>query len=522
MKKRILAVAMTAAMAATMIPATAFADDDLPTISFMVPEYDGKALKNEGSDQVIEAYESYTGMHVDIKWADNGAYSEIFGTTLLDFDNMPMILTATGSLSGTVVDAAKQGAFWDLTEYLQDSEMFPNLSQASSVTLKGLTVDGEIIGIPRLRELGRNGISYRKDWAEAVGITEDPQTIDDVYDMLWKFTYEDPDGNGKDDTYGLEMTKYTGPFDVMQTWFGCGNGWVEQDGDLVPVHMTAEYKEAIDWFKKLYDDGLMRPDWATIDTSEWSNGCKKGENGVFVDVMDSGRRIWDYFVTNEVPSVTNPDEYASMVLLGTINDKTLATSGYNGYYLITTDGAKTEEDVINCLTFLDKLNDYDMLILADYGIEGLSYEWNEDGYLEKYDLDSYPQNGLNQMVAYIPGYSADENPLQQTERDLALTECYETKTRPNAVSNPALAYLSSSETYAKYGSDLATMLDDARTQYICGTIDEQGLQDAWDDWYEKGGADLIAEINELYHADQGTQEEETETVEAESTEEAAE
>ena len=41
-----------------------------------------------------------------------------------------------------------------------------------------------------------------------------------------------------------------------------------------------------------------------------------------------------------------------------------STSGYNGYYLITTDGAKTEEDVINALTFLDKLNDYDMLILA--------------------------------------------------------------------------------------------------------------------------------------------------------------
>ncbi len=40
------------------------------------------------------------------------------------------------------------------------------------------------------------------------------------------FTYNDPDGNGVDDTYGMEMTKYTGPFDIVQTWFGCGNGWV--------------------------------------------------------------------------------------------------------------------------------------------------------------------------------------------------------------------------------------------------------------------------------------------------------
>ena len=340
--------------------------------------------------------------------------------------------------------------------------------------------------------------------------------------MLYAFTYNDPDGNGVDDTYGMEMTKYTGPFDIVQTWFGCGNGWVEQDGQLVPVHQTAEYKEAIDWLKKVYDDGLMSPDWVTIDTSEWSNGCKKGQNGVYIDVMDGARRIWDYFVNNEVPSVTNPDEFASMNLLGPINGKTLATSGYNGFYVITTDGAKTEEDVINSLTFLDKLNDYDMLILADYGLEGVTYNWDADGKIEVIsgrDNSENPHLGLNQMVAYIPGYADDQKPLKQTDRDLALTECYEQRTRPVAVSNPALAYLSGSETYSKYGADLDNILSEARTQYICGVIDEQGLQDAWDDWANKGGNDLIAEVNEAYAADQETAEADENTEAA--TEEAA-
>ena len=89
-----------------------------------------------------------------------------------------------------------------------------------------------------------------------------------------------------------------------------------------------------------------------------------------------------------------------MNLLGPINGKTLATSGYNGYYLITTDGAKTEEDVINALTFLDKLNDYDMLILADYGLEGVTYNWTEDGQIETIEGETSdrPNLGLNQMV----------------------------------------------------------------------------------------------------------------------------
>lgn len=511
MKKRLLAASMAAAMAMSMIPVAAIAEEsEYPTVTFMVTDMQsGQNLNQENSDLVIQAYEEYTGIHVEFKWADNGAYSELFATQLMDFDNMPMILTAAGQITGMVVDAAEEGAFWDLTPFLESGD-FPNLAQADPTTLKGLTVGGEIIGIPRLRELGRYGLSYRKDWAEKVGITEAPETVEDVYEMLYKFTYEDPDGNGKDDTYGMEMTKYTGPFDIIQTWFGVGNGWQEVDGQLVPVHMVPEYKEAIDWIKKLYDEGIMRSDWATVDTSTWSDGCKKGESGVFIDVMDSGRRIWDYFVNNDVMSVVNPEEHAAMVLHGPINGHSLATSGYNGYYLITKDGAKTEEDVINALTFLDKMNDREMLILADYGLEGITYDWDEEGYLVRYeglDYNTTPHIGLNQVVAYVPGYKAGENPLKGTERDNALTECYEQRTRPVAVGNPAQVYLTGSETYSKYGTELTTILDDARTQYICGTIDEEGLEAAWADWYERGGEDLINEVNALYQADQGAEEE---------------
>ena len=163
--------------------------------------------------------EDYTGFNFDIKWGDNGAYDQVIGTTLMDFDNMPMIITCGGSMNGTIVSAAEEGAFWDLSEYLDDSEKFPNLSQVNKETLKGLTVGGEVIGIPRVRELGRYGFSYRQDWADKLGLGT-PETIQDVYDMLYAFTYNDPDGNNVDDTYGMEMTKYTGPFDIVQTWFG--------------------------------------------------------------------------------------------------------------------------------------------------------------------------------------------------------------------------------------------------------------------------------------------------------------
>lgn len=526
--KKALALSMALAMSAAMLAGcggsadsttssvTASTDSSttgtstgVPTISFMIPDFTGHSLKNEGSDEVIAMYEEYTGTHVEWRMEANDTYSEKFGLTLMDKDNMPMVLTATKTLdqNANAADAAKRGAFWDLTEYLKDSEAYPNLSQVSSDVLKGLTVDGQVIGIPRSRAIGRNGLGYRTDWAKAVGITEDPKTVDDVYDMLYKFTYDDPDGNGVDDTYGLEMCKYTGPWDIIQTWFGCGNGWVEQDGKLVPVHQTAEYKEALDWMHKIYADGLVRPDWATVDTANFQVDSQKGITGVFVDTMDGSKRIWTYFKKNNIADVTDASKTATMTSVGPINGHTLATTGYNGFYLITKSGAKTEEDVKACLHFLDKMCDPDMMALADYGIEGVTYDLNADGKVVsngKYDATDSPSAGLAQAIPYVP-YLTEQNPKYQREKE-DYQVAYEESIANNvqyAVFNPALGYLTQSDTYAECGTDLVQILDDARTQYICGQIDEAGLQAAFDQWNARGGAQVIEEVNALYAADKG-------------------
>ncbi len=479
------------------------ASGEKPTITFMLTSFYGTDLKNEHSDEVIQKYEEYTGTHVEWQWEANDTYTEKLGLTLMDKDNMPMVLTASGNLTANVVDAARKGAFWDLTSYLQDSASYPNLSQSNKEVLKALTVDGQIIGVYRAREIGRYGFSYRKDWAQAVGVTEDPKTVEDVYDMLYKFTYEDPDGNGKDDTYGMEMTKYTGPLDIIQTWFGVGNEWVEQDGKLVPVHQTSEYKEALKWVKKIYDEGLVRKDWATVDSGTWSDGCKKGEAGVFIDVMDSGKRIWQYFIDNDVKSVTNSSDTASMSLVGPINGKTLATSGFNGYFMITKSGAETEEDVKNCLHYLDKMNDDEMLVLADYGLEGVTYDLNNDGDIvlrNELEVAENPQVGLNQSVCYIPNLTSTSPSLVKEEPTIAQDAAYAVNGQV-AVFNPALGYLANSEVNAEVGTDIEQIIEDARTQYICGQIDEAGLDAAAQQWLDRGGDRLVEEINELYQDD---------------------
>ena len=468
----------------------------------------GKAMGNVGSEDVLKAAEDYTGINVDFNWVANDSYSDILGVTLMDKANMPMVITYGSDLGANIVQAAKDGAFWDLNDFVWDEEKYPNLSKMNENVCKAFTVDGQLVGVYRSRPIGRNGLGYRADWAEKLGL-EEPKTIEDIYNMMYQFTYGDPDGNGKDDTYGLCMCKYTGPLDIIQAWFGAGNQWKEVDGKLVPVHQTEEYLEALKWMKKMYDDGLIYKDWATRETTTWTDGVKNGECGMFLDVLDNARRIWDYFETEGIPSVTGEGN-ASMKLIGGIaaeeggEPHTLATSGAAGCFLITKAGAKTEQDVENCLTYLDKMNDEDMRILADNGLEGRDHEINEEGYivdlLADKEIQEKPQIGLNQSVAYVPDLP-DMKTVEKSDR-LIEEEAIKAANVDIAVFNPASGYLVSSKINAEVGTDLKDILDRARTQYICGQIDENGLQEQFKVWEQRGGADLITEINEMYQADQ--------------------
>ena len=74
--------------------------------------------------------EEYTETHVDFQWQANDTYGEKFGVVLMDKANMPMILTApSANIEGSVIEAARKNAFWDLTPFLEDEEAYPNLSQ---------------------------------------------------------------------------------------------------------------------------------------------------------------------------------------------------------------------------------------------------------------------------------------------------------------------------------------------------------------------------------------------------------
>ncbi|MCR5772470.1 MAG: ABC transporter substrate-binding protein [Butyrivibrio sp.] len=460
------------------------------------------------AEEIMNQLEEFCGADLELIWYANDALSEKNSLALTSPSTMPQIMSWGGTVTGDVVSAAKNGAFVDLNNYIWDSEKYPYLSQLSEDVAANLTVNGQLIALPRTRVVGRYGLSYRQDWAEKLGV-ELPEnaTPDDVYNMLYAFTYNDPDGNGVDDTIGMEMTSYTGPFDIIQTWFGCGNGWQEVDGQLVPVWTTDEYFEAVDYIKKLYDDGLMPADFYSRPTDSWSNGCKTGENGVFIDVLDSGKRIWQYYEAEDTltPSVVNPDEPASMTLYGAVNGHTLATAGYNGFFTLSATTLDTPEKIEAALTVLDRLCSPEMLTLTQYGLEGINYQYDADGYIE--DLDADAENteavalannykGLNQLLTFLPTSESSTGaiPVKSDKFSDAQNAAY-AEALEYAEVNPALSYLVGSDTYSQVGADLDDQVTAARTQYICGSITLDEFKATLDSIRGQGYDAIIEEVN---------------------------
>ncbi len=489
-------------------------DDGMPQVSVMLPGfYGGEMTETRDTDGAVQkAIEDHIGVSPVWQFQNSEGYGDVMNMTLLDPDNMPMILSFTGAISTTIINAAQNGAFWDIAPFI-DSGDYPNLATCSQDLRDVFTVNGAWVAIPKMRDLGRYGLSYRGDWADKLGIGV-PETVDDVYNMLKAFREDDPDGNGQKDTYGLEVNgSYLGWMDVIFTWFGCGVGWVEQDGNLVPVHETAEFKEACDWIRKLTEEDIIRPDWPSVGTDGWGEATQKGQTGAFVDTLDGGgRRQWRYYIGDaNVPSVTDtpspdPDHpnNAWSVMVGAINGHTACTNVYNGGFLITKAAAKTEDDVRACLQFLDKMNDKEMRALANYGIEGVSYHIDEEGYAvsDISDVANLPSQGINQAQAFLPYTLEDE---VQGKPDAPGEACAEAQAaaRDKAIIDIAMAYEVQSPTYVSENSNISTKISDAKVRYCAGVDTWEQFQAAVAEWESLGGAAIKQEINDLYHANQG-------------------
>jgi putative aldouronate transport system substrate-binding protein len=220
---------------------------------------------------VIKKMEEKYGVKFNIWFIDEKNWDDALGVRLAAGE-MPDYFRIKNS--GIVGKYVEQGILAPVTD-----EMFKQIPNYVKLideydTDKNIYMDVMIDGkIYALKVINITGsyptiLVWRTDWLRNVGITKMPETIAEFEDAMYKMAKNDPDKNGKNDTYGLSSTAIGvvfgayGMMPLKQVQKG-GLHWTTKNGKLVFSAIQPEMKEPLAMLQKWYKDGVIDPEFIT-------------------------------------------------------------------------------------------------------------------------------------------------------------------------------------------------------------------------------------------------------------------
>lgn len=173
------------------------------------------------------------------------------------------------------------------------SERTKNLieTEGGQKVLDAVTYDGKMMAIPftGIPKEGAWLLYIREDWLKNLNM-EAPKTMDDVIAIAEAFASQDPDQNGKDDTFAITLDK-TGISQALPLFYANksypGALIVNEDGELTTGYTDENTKEVLQLLNKWYSEGAIDPEWFTKDLSKAFENVVNGKVGIFFGQFSS-------------------------------------------------------------------------------------------------------------------------------------------------------------------------------------------------------------------------------------------
>ncbi|ULL16902.1 extracellular solute-binding protein [Paenibacillus sp. H1-7] len=457
-------------------------------LSIMATYYTPQPPNNQSD--IWKKLQEMTNTQIDMTWVPRSAYDDKVSVSIASND-LPKVLLALNSSSPPLVNAIKSGLFWEIGPYLKD---YKNLSALSKVQFESTKIQGKTYSLYRSRPLARFGVTFRKDWLDNLNLKE-PKTPEEMYEVMKAFTKNDPDKNGKDDTYGVLAFKdgqgYLIPH--IASWFGAPNDWKEENGQFTPSFMTSEYFEALKYIKRLYDEKLMNQDFVVTEEQQMNSLYNQGKAGINLGLFDDvGKMQLELRKINPQAKVGILD-----TITGPKGQRIWSQPGYTGVYLFPKSSVKTEAELKEILAYFDRLQEPDAVNLLTWGIEGKQYKLT-NGQAEKIVSDDAFNNdtlGLGELR--IDDGSKElvltgEDPLTTKGKQLIKDNV------KIVVTNPALSLYFESPTWSQKSNELKKIVSDGAVKFIMGKIDEDGWKKVQEDWKKAGGDKVLTEFADIF------------------------
>ncbi|WP_240421351.1 extracellular solute-binding protein [Paenibacillus periandrae] len=460
---------------------------DQPTkISMIAPFFAAQPPTTDDSNAAFKALQEKLRVKLDVTFVPGATYNDKMNVTLAS-GNLPQAMVVTDNKNSAIINAIRSGAFWEVGPYIKD---FPNLQKYWNEQIaNNISVDGKVYGIYRERPVARKGVIFRQDWLDNLGLQQ-PKSVDDLYNIAKAFTQNDPDKNGKNDTYGLVLSDdnlINDAMSVLVTGLGGFNQWGIKDGKVTPDFLTTEYMDVLKLLKKMYDEKLINQDFGAIKGTKLKENFNQGKAGMFLASSSDANTLSDLFKLN-------PNAKTDFVvgLQGPKGVKLPGNSGYYGVFMFPKSSVKTEADLKKILAYFDNSLNTDVYKLFDFGVEGVHYK-TENGN----PIFTNEQLWKDQVADLGQLHINPSDLTWPTENDVMkkVKKMYKEQL-PNSVQNVIEPYLS--PTKAELGAELDKIINDARVKFIMGGIDEAGFTKATDEWRNKGGNKISDELTQEY------------------------
>ena len=145
---------------------------------------------------------------------------------------------------------------------------------------------GKQYAIPGSYSLKYFAQNIRMDWLENLGMAV-PATLDEFRNVARAFTFKDPDGNGKADTYG---TAHRANINFIDSWFhafGVAPNhhqiglWRVRGGKHTNDWVQPGMKQALEYLADMYAEGVLHPESLTFDWNQWWNAYLQNKIGMW-------------------------------------------------------------------------------------------------------------------------------------------------------------------------------------------------------------------------------------------------
>ena len=459
---------------------------------FLLGQYD------PGEVQFFAAMEEATGISVDISFCSTEVFSDQLSLMSASNSYCDLMQGAATNYPGGGTKAIEDEMLVDLLPYMEEN--MPNYwayMQDEAVSRLIINDQGYVpmlSGIYTDYYYTDQGLWVRQDWLDELGM-EKPETLDEFTAMLEAFQAE------MGATEALTVLS-SGTLGSVGATFGSNpGGIIIVDGEATYSDITENTREYLRYMNQLYEAGLISSDFMSYTDSSTKppeDVVLNGLTGVF---------------NEDVASITN---YTNMVegMELTALQSPLQTSGElldNGPYAVLVSSqynisiATTCEYIEEALQYIDYLFTEEGMILANYGIEGITYDVIDGVYTFKDEILNDPLGfQISLSINICPGFVRmidwDVTYLTYNEAQKEAVDIWMTAYGSSDATFPQdyVTYTTEeSETISALESDISTYCEECRLKFIIGDMD---LDTEWDDYVANVEAMGVAELETVYQA----------------------